>query len=115
MLKEVNSTLEYRGKSYKLVFNLNVMEAIQAEYGTVERWGELTDGKSGEVDIKALIFGITQMINEAIDIDNEDNGANDPFLTHKQVARIVSEIGTKNAAQNMNEFPFPAPSPPPSG
>ena len=28
-MKEISKTLEYKGKEYKLVFNLNVMEVIQ--------------------------------------------------------------------------------------
>lgn len=102
-MKEVTGSFTYRDKEYKTVFNLNVMEKIQEEYKTVDNWASLTDGKVGEVDIKALIFGITEMMNEAIDIDNEDNGTNEPFLSHKQVGRIVTEIGFAKAAEKMNE------------
>lgn len=101
-MKEVSSTLTYRGEEIKIIFNLNVMEAIQKEYGTIAKWGELTDGKAGEVDIKALIFGITEMMNEAIDIENDENGTNKPFLTHKKVARIITEIGVDNTTNRMN-------------
>ena len=104
MIKEVSSKLTYKGKDYKLVFNLNVMEKIQDAYGTLDKWGELTDGSEREVNIKALVFGITEMINEAIDIDNDDNGTKDPFVTHKQVGRILTEIGIEKAAQNMNKL-----------
>lgn len=104
MIKEVSSKLTYKGKDYKLVFNLNVMEKIQDAFGTLEKWGDLTDGSKSEVNIKALVFGITEMINEAIDIDNDDNGTKDPFVTHKQVGRILTEIGIEKAAQNMNNL-----------
>ena len=103
-MKEVTSKINYKGNEYKLVFNLNVMEEIQDEYKTLENWGSLTDGKSGEVNVKALVFGITAMIKEGIEIDNEDNGKNDPPLSHKKVARIISEIGLNKAAQNMNDL-----------
>lgn len=103
-MREVSSKINYKGKDYKLVFNLNVMESIQDEYKTLEAWGSLTDGKSGEVNVKALVFGITQMINEGIEIDNEDNGTNEPLLSHKKVARIISEIGLNKAAQDMNDL-----------
>ena len=104
MIKEVSSKLTYKDKEYKLVFNLNVMEKIQDEYKTLDAWGDLTDGSKSEVNIKALVFGITEMINEGIDIDNEDNGTNNPFVTHKQVGRILTEIGIEKAAQNMNKL-----------
>lgn len=103
-MREVSSKINYKDKEYKIIFNLNVMEAIQDEYKTLENWGSLTDGKSGEVNVKALVFGITAMINEGIEIDNEDNGTNEPLLTHKKVARIISEIGLNKAAQDMNEL-----------
>ena len=104
MIKEVSSKLTYREKEYKLVFNLNVMERIQDEYQTLDKWGELTDGSKSEVNIKALVFGITEMINEAIDIDNDENGTQDPFLTHKQVSRILTSIGIEKATREMNDL-----------
>lgn len=102
-MKEVSKTINYKGKDYKLVFNLNVMEVIQEEYKTINAWGELTDGKSGEVDVKALKFGFAAMLNEGIDIDNDDNGTNEPFLTLKQVGRMLSEIGFDQVTEDMNE------------
>ena len=104
MIKEVSSKITYKDKDYKLVFNLNVMEKIQDEYKTLDKWGELTDGSKGEVNIKALVFGITEMINEAIDIDNDDNGTKDPFVTHKFVGRMLTEVGIKKAAEKMNDL-----------
>ena len=97
------SEIEYKGKKIKLVFNLNVMEAIQEEFGSVDKWGKLTDGESGEVNVKALKFGFTEMINEAIDIDNEENGTSNPFYTPKQVARIITDLGMEQATEALNK------------
>ena len=103
-MKEISKTLEYKGKTYNLVFNLNVMEVIQDEYGTLENWGKLTDGaeNDGEPNAKAVIFGITAMLNEGIDIENEENGTEEKMLTNKQVGRMITEIGLKSSAQLMN-------------
>ena len=103
MIDTVSSTIEYKGKKFKLVFNLNVMEALQDKYGSLDKWGELTDGSQGEPDIKALKFGFTEMLNEGIEIDNEDNGTNEPLLTSKQVGRIITEAGLDNVQKKMNE------------
>lgn len=103
-MKELSSKITYKNRDYKLVFNLNVMEEIQDEYKTLDNWGSLTDGKSGEVNIKALVFGITAMINEGIEIDNEENGTNEPPMSHKRVARIISEIGFSKVTKDMNEL-----------
>ena len=103
-MKEIYSKITYKDKEIKLVFNLNVMEAIQEEYGSLDKWGSLTDGENGETNIKALVFGITEMINEAIDIDNDENGTQEPFKTHKQVSRILTTIGIEKATKEMNEL-----------
>lgn len=99
-----NGNITYKGKDYAIVFNLNVMERIQDEYGSLDEWGALTDGtaKDGEPDAKAVIFGFREMINEGIDIANEDNGTDDKPLTLKQVGRIISEVGLENATATMN-------------
>lgn len=104
-MKEISKSIEYKGREYKLVFNLNVMEEIQDEYGSIDKWGELTDGSeknNGEPNVKALIFGLTAMLNEGIEIDNEEKGEDiKPFML-KQVGRMVSEIGLANALNTMN-------------
>lgn len=102
-MKDYKSEIEYKDKKYKLVFDLNVMEEIQTEYGTMDAWGDLTDGKQGEVNAKALIFGFTAMLNEGIEIDNDENGTDIKPLTHKQVGRIVTEYGVKKAAEQLNK------------
>lgn len=102
-MKDISKTLEYKGKEYKLVFDLNVMQAIQEEYGSLDKWAELTEGKDGEPNAKAVIFGFTQMLNEGIDIANEENGTKELPLTLKQVGRMLTAIGMDSAAQTMQE------------
>lgn len=101
-MKDYKITFKVEDKEYPAIFNLNVMEQIQEEYGTVQKWGELTDAKSGEPNAKAIIFGFWAMINEAIDIDNDENGGNTPLLTIKQVGRIISKAGVENSAKTLN-------------
>lgn len=100
-MKEISRSIKYKDKELKLVFNLNVMEAIQDAYGTVDKWGELTDGEHGEVNIKALIFGFKEMLNEGIEIDNEENDKDQPLFTSKQVGRIISNIGVENTTESI--------------
>ena len=109
-MKDFVREIQYKGKVYKLVFNLNVMESIQEEYGSIDKWGELTDGKldkNGKVktepNAKAVIFGFTEMINEGIDIDNDENGTDIKPFTIKQVGRMITEIGFKEATAEMNQ------------
>lgn len=98
-MKHINS----KGVEYPLVFNLNVMEKIQEKYGSYEKWGDLTDGKDREINVGALKFGILEMINEGIDIENENQKIKRDFLTDKQVGRIITDIGMENLAKKMQE------------
>lgn len=102
-MKDFNGEIEYKGKVYKLVFNLNVMEEIQNEYETLEEWGALTDGSKGEVNAKAIIYGFTAMLNEGLEIENEETGSEFKPLSLKQVGRIITEIGLEDATKSLNE------------
>ena len=102
-MKDFNGEIQYKDKTYKLVFNLNVMEDIQEKYGSLEEWGNLTDGQGGEPNAKAVIFGFTAMLNEGIDIENEENGTKEKPFTLKQVGRLITEIGLEQATEKLNE------------
>lgn len=102
-MKNYNGEFEYKGKTYKLVFNLNVMEQIQDEYGSIEAWGSQTDGANGEPNIKAVKFGFTAMLNEAIEIENDENGTDIKPLTKNFVGRMLTEIGLETMAKKMSD------------
>lgn len=96
--------LVYKGVTYPLIFNLNTMEEIQEEYGTVDKWGELTDRSNGnEVNAKALKFGITVMLNEGVDMYNDEHDEKRQFFTEKQVGRIIMELGADAVSKQMNK------------
>jgi hypothetical protein len=101
-MKDYKVNFKVDEKEYSAIFNLNVMEQIQNEYGTMQKWGALTDAKSGEPNAKAIIFGFWAMINEAIDIENEEKGENTPLFTLKQVGRIISRAGLQKSATELN-------------
>ena len=102
-MKDISKKITYKDKEYTLVFNINVMEEIQNEFGNIEKWGQLSDPSNGEPNIKALKFGIAAMLNEGIDIDNEKNGTDIQPFTLKQVGRLISEIGMENTANALND------------
>ncbi len=83
------------------------MEEIQAEYGSVEAWGNLVEAEA-EPKAKDIKYGFTAMLNEGIDIYNEEHEDDEdfikrPFLSAKQVGRIISEIGLYEAAKKLNK------------
>lgn len=102
-MKDAMQTIEYKGKTYKLVFDLNVMEAIQDEYGSIEAWGKLIEPKVGEPNVKALVFGVMEMINEGIEISNEDDGTDEKTLTHRQAARVLTEVGLQAVTDKVQK------------
>ena len=95
--------IETEKKNYPLVFNLNVMEEIQEKYGSLDNWGEHTKG-DGEPQIKDLKAGVMIMLNEAIDMENEDKGTNEPLLNEKQVGRLMSQVGLEVVVAKIQEI-----------
>ena len=91
-MKDTIAYIETPKRKYPIVFNLNVMEEIQEQYGSLDAWGEATQGEK-EPKIKDLKAGFLAMINEAIDIENENNGTSEPFVTDKQLGRIMTAVG----------------------
>jgi len=90
--------IEWNGREYPLVFNLNVMEKIQDEYKTFKNWASLVENAE-EIDIKALKFGIKEMINEGLDIEESQD-----FITDKQIGRLLTDVGMKKATQTMQDL-----------
>lgn len=118
-MKDYKVPLNYCGQTLYLAFDLNVMEEIQEEYGSVGVWGDLAspdpedvlDPVSGKVigtkdkepDLKAVLFGFTAMLNEGVEIANEEDGGHRPLFTRRQVGRIVTEIGLDKANEAMQQ------------
>lgn len=98
---KVNDTV-----SYPLAFTLNVMEILQDEYGSFEKWGDLVEGKGKgkEPSIKALIFGLREMINEGLDIEADEKGTEFKPLSAKKVGRLLTEIGLEKATEQITEI-----------
>ena len=95
--------IETEKKKIPLVFNLNVMEEIQEKYGSLKEWGELTR-LDGEPNIKDIKAGFMAMVNEAIDIENEENGTDEKPLTEKQIGRLLTEVGLVDAVKKIQEI-----------
>jgi hypothetical protein len=98
-MKEFYPEITLNGKNYLLCFNLNVMEAIQDKYETIDKWSDLTAAG----DAKAIKFGFAEMLNEGIDIMNEKEGIDEKPFTLKQVGRLLTEIGFQNVGDKINE------------
>ena len=102
-MKDNAGKITYKEKEYKVVFNLNVMEAIQEEFGTLDKWTELTSGVNQEVSVKALKFGYTEMINEGLAIESEETGEKFKPVSPAFVGRMLTEIGLENMTKVLQD------------
>lgn len=89
-------------KEYPMAYTLNVMEEIQEKFGTIEDWGKALQPEKGkEPKIKDIKWTFTQFINEGIDIENEEKGEKRPFVTEKQVGRLISAVGMDTVTHEL--------------
>lgn len=97
--------IEAGDKRYPIVFNINVMEEIQEAYGSISAWGSIVENTGGgEPKVKDLKIGLTMMINEAIDIENEETGGNRPMVSTKQVGRLITEVGFEEITKKIQSL-----------
>ena len=99
MLDKINY-LETENEKFPIAFTLNVMEAIQEKYETIENWSTLIQ-RNSEPDIKALKFFMTEAINEGIEIENEKMNEKRKPITAKKVGRILTEVGLSGASDKI--------------
>ena len=95
--------LETDSEKFPLAFTLNIMEALQDEYGTLSEWSELIRNQK-EPNIKALKFFITEAINEGIDIENEKSDEKRASISSAKAGRIITEIGFQKVAKTINKM-----------
>jgi hypothetical protein len=89
-------------KEYPITFTLNVMESIQEKYGTIDKWQSNLIERD-ETPIKDVVWIFQELLNEAIDIENDDREVKLPKLEHKQVARIITSLGVVKAVRLIFE------------
>ena len=105
-MKDYKLPLEVEGVTYTLMFDINVMQAIQEEYGSIKAWGDKVEDSDDGMDAKAVIFGFREMLNEGIDAENEGKSADEqrPELSLRQVGRLVTKMGLTDASGKIQEL-----------
>lgn len=98
MLDKKN-TIEYKGKQYPIVFNINVLAEIQEKYGSVDAWTQLLNDEN----FKAIRWGFMVAINEGVDEFNEESDEKLNFLDEKQVGRLITSLGTDQSVIKLAE------------
>ena len=83
---------------YPIAFTLNVMEALEDEYGGLKKWVSLID--SDEPSYKAIKFMVQATIEEGQDILNQTNDK----LSSKEIGRLISRIGMEKVGSEIFEL-----------
>ena len=103
-MKEFEGKIQYKNKTYRLPFSINVLEKLQEKYGSYDKWLELLMPKNGEeINISALKFGFAAMLNEGIAADNDENGTDVALLTLDQVGRIITDVGLQSTMDSITD------------
>lgn len=94
--------LKTRNETFPFTYSLNVMEALQNEFGSLNEWSDMVEPKDGsEPKIKALLFFFKEAINEGIDIENENSDQPRKFVNERKVGRIITELGVKTVLEQL--------------
>ena len=97
--------IELKNEKFPMVFSLNVIEAIQTEFGSLNDWKELIEPKDGgETNLKALLFAFKEAINEGIDVENENLHGNKSFISERKAGRIITELGLSEAGNQLKQI-----------
>jgi len=71
----------------------------------MDAWGKAMKPEDGkEPKIKDIKWTFQQCINEGNDMENEEKGEKRPFVTEKQVGRIISSIGVTNIGELIRQL-----------
>lgn len=94
--------LKTKNETFPFTYSLNVMEALQNEFGSLNEWSDMVEPKDGsEPKIKALLFFFKEAINEGIDIENENSDQPRKFVNERKVGRIITELGVKTVLEQL--------------
>jgi len=91
MMIDKKMSITIKGVEFPMAFNLNVLEAIQEKYGSLDVWQNKIQPKKGEAQIKDIKWTLVTFINEGIEIENEQ-GEKKELLTEKQLGRMITNV-----------------------
>ena len=94
--------IDYFDRKYPVTLDLNVTQAIQKKYGSLDRWGEIMDAE--ETPIEDVVWLYHEMINEGIEIENDLKGEDRSPIDFKTAARIISFMGEEESGNTLQEL-----------
>lgn len=91
MENERSATINIGGTDYEMVLTTRATKAISARYGGLENLGDkLMKSENFEMALDEIVWLITLLCNQGIQISNLRNGDNKPLLTEETVELLTS-------------------------
>ncbi len=91
MENERSSTINIGGTDYEMVLTTKATKAISARYGGLENLGDkLMKSENFEMALDEIVWLITLLCNQGIQISNLRTGDNKPLLTEETVELLTS-------------------------
>ncbi len=99
---------------YPMKCDLAVLEIIQEEYGTINKFEKKLIGEVEQTDqntkeaytepsVKAVRFALPLMINEGIDIENLKEGEKRKHITENELNEMMSEFNLFEIARKLHD------------
>ena len=102
-LREEGRKYFFCGHEYNLLMTVNVIDQIQERFDlSIMQLSEVLDQKRRDFygNVAAIM---TILLNEAIEIENEKNGADLPMFTEQKVRRHISNMNVIDAFVAISE------------
>jgi len=78
--------------TFPILYDINVLEALQQKFGGLSAWSETLSPEDGEPPFSAVIDTVEILIAEGIDA-KADEGETITMPSRKQIGRLISRVG----------------------
>ena len=78
--------------TFPILYDINVLEALQDKFGGLSAWSETLSPESGEPPFSAVIDTVEILIAEGIDA-KRDEGEDITMPSRKQIGRLITRVG----------------------
>ena len=88
--------------TFPILYDINVLEAIQQKFGGLSAWSDKLSPETGEPPLSAVIDTVEILIAEGIDA-KADEGEEIAMPNRKQIGRLISRIGLEKTLEIIKE------------
>ncbi|RZT00900.1 hypothetical protein [Cuneatibacter caecimuris] len=97
-IRRAGAPYQYKGKEYELVMTVNVIDQIQETFDIhINEISKIIGDMKSRSFYKNIASIITIMLNEAIEIQNEENGEKNTPINEAEVRRYITNVNINDA------------------